>query len=339
MLGYYTRDFRSANAVAATDYLALIYLDADLPGQLGTSQAQLCHEALRELILETREFAQLLGDIQFDGSRIRGAIEQRLPLIGITQRDDYLRTVTLQAAAVADDSGRTTDAVLLYHLSDDFDTVVSIINRALSDACAVDIGAEPLRIDPVKPRDLSRAAIDGPKSSFSLTAVDDPSVLARNFEELYGREALFYQKIRPQSRDICRLLINISAARSHIENGSWPGALDIIASLDMLPLNANGSIPAIRAAAQNVGTLPPTVSRLIGPLLLWTITAIGRQRDILLGQGENGTGFDSDTKAAMRAELVNKAKDVMTFAGLVQFRLPKGVWDGVTLGAGEMGVY
>ena len=114
--------------------------------------------------------------------------------------------------------------------------------------------------------------------------------------------------------------------------------LQIISSLQLLPLNANSSIPIIRAHAQTLSTLHPTVSRLAGPLLLWTITCISRQREVLSGEGGQG-GFESDTRRAMREELVGKAKDLMVFAGLVRLRLGKDVWDGIVGGAGELGVY
>jgi hypothetical protein len=41
----------------------------------------------------------------------------------------------------------------------------------------------------------------------------------------------------------------------------------------------------------------------------------------------------------MREELMLKAKDLMVFAGLVKLRLGKGVWEGIVMGAGEVGVY
>lgn len=63
MVGLYTADFRTANATAAVDYLTLICLNADLTGDIGKAQRELCHQALIEVTLETREFAQLLGDI------------------------------------------------------------------------------------------------------------------------------------------------------------------------------------------------------------------------------------------------------------------------------------
>ena len=228
MMGYYTRDFRASNVVAAVDYLALICLNADLLGDIGKSQASLCHEALRELVLETREFAQLLGDIRSDGTRIKGAIEQRLKIIGIADQEAFLRTVTLQAASVADDNGRTTDAVLLYHLAEDYDNVIIIINRALSDSIVIDIDQEALRLQPLKPRappQHQQQLPDG--SSLSLTTVDNPSDLARNMISLYNSNALYYQRIRSANRDSCGVLLRISEAKAKVAVGSWAEALDV----------------------------------------------------------------------------------------------------------------
>lgn len=236
MIGYYTRDFRAGNVVAAVDYLTLLCLNADLPGELGTSQSSLCHEALRELVLETREFAQLLGDIRGDGVRIRGAIEQRLKLIGIADQEGFLRTVTLQAASVAADNGRITDAVLLYHLAEDYDDVITIINRALSDAIAVDIGQEQPRLQPLKPRTgpehyQGQQQQQPDNSSLSLTTVDDPALLARNMISLYNENALYYQKIRPANRENCGVLLRISEAKAKVEAGQWAEALDVSLTL------------------------------------------------------------------------------------------------------------
>ena len=236
MLGYYTRDFRTGNVEAAVDYLTLICLNADLPGALGKSQSSLCHEALRELVLETREFAQLLGDIRSDGTRIKGAIEQRLKLVKLADQEEFLRTVTLQAASVADENGRTTDAVLLYHLAEDYDNVIVIINRSLSDTIALDLGQEALRLQPLKPRGVAKdKEIQQPKgSSLSLTTVDDPTTLARNMISLYNSNALYYQKIRPSNRDTCGMLLRTSEAKAKVEAGQWAEALDVIPPSNLL---------------------------------------------------------------------------------------------------------
>lgn len=240
MLGYYTRDFRAGNVDAAVDYLALICLNADLPGALGKSQASLCHEALRELVLETREFAQLLGDIRSDGTRLKGAIEKRLMLINLAGQGEFLQTVTVQAASIADDNGRTADAVLLYHLAEDYDNVIAIINHALSEAIAVEIGQEEMRLQPLKPRNSNPIAQSQQQqeslagSSLSFVSVDDPAGLAGNMITVYQSNALYYEKISPVNRDACGILLQLSSAKSKVLQGQWAEALDVSSRIILL---------------------------------------------------------------------------------------------------------
>ena len=229
MIGFYTRDFRAGNVEAAVDYLTLICLNASLPGALGKSQASLCHEALRELVLETREFIQLLGDIRADGTKVKGAIEKRLKLIALADQEQLLRVITVQAASVADDSGRVIDAVLLYHLAEDYENVVSIVNRTLSEAIAVDIGQEQLRLQPSKSSTSSQQAQNQQSvaSTLSLTCVDDPVLLARNMIRLYGSNAMYSQRIRESNRDTCDILIRMAEAKARTVAGHWSEAIDV----------------------------------------------------------------------------------------------------------------
>jgi nuclear pore complex protein Nup93 len=197
---------------------------------MGKSQSELCHEALRELVLETREFAQLLGDIKSDGTRLKGAIEKRLKLLALSDQEEFLKVITIQAASVADDNGRVTDAVLLYHLAEDYENVISIVNRALSEAIAVDIGQEPLRIQPLKPRAMAppdQGQQQQQNSTLSLTAVDDPVVLAKNMIGLYQANSLYAQNIRPATREACGTLLRMSEAKSKVAAGQWTEAIDV----------------------------------------------------------------------------------------------------------------
>ena len=229
MIGFYTRDFRAGNAEAAVDYLTLICLNAGLPGAMGKTQASLCHEALRELVLETREFAQLLGDVRTDGTRLKGAIEKRLKLIALADQEQLLRVVTVQAASVADDNGRVNDAVLLYHLAEDYDNVVSIVNRTLSEAIAVDIGQEAMHLQPSRPTMSVPQDRDQQfnTSTLSLTSVDDPILLARNMIHLYGSNAMYSQKIRERNRGDCDMLIAMAEAKARTAAGHWSEAIDV----------------------------------------------------------------------------------------------------------------
>ena len=232
MVGYYTRDFRAANVIAAVDYLCLICLNQDLPGEAGRTQVALCHEALRELVLESREFALLLGDLTQDGQRINGAIEERKSIIGLDGKENFMRIITLQAASVADDNGRTTDAVLLYHLAEEYDNVLVIVTRALSEAVNAPLGHEQFRLQPLKPRPNNEAGAlaqqpQGGSLSLSLMSIDDPYSLAKTITGIYERSNMYKTKIKPESWADCESLVRLYEAKVLVEQGNWMGALDV----------------------------------------------------------------------------------------------------------------
>lgn len=233
MLGYYTRDFRAADVGAAVDYLILICLNAD--DNTGHQHAALCHEALRELVLESREFSKLVGDIKPDGHRIKGIIEERSSLIALGEEQEFIKTITLQAASFADDNGRTTDAVLLYHLAGDYDTVVSIVSRALSEAVSLEIGEDPIRLMPVKPRVEGKQAESQPVGSLSLAAIEDPVELAKTMMTMYERDYMFWQKIREPNRVACSVLLQMSEIKGLVEAGRWPQCLDVSNFFSVFP--------------------------------------------------------------------------------------------------------
>ena len=228
MLGYYTRDFRAADVGAAVDYLTLICLNKDLQDPLGSSQVQLCHEALRELVLESREYALLLGDIRPDGQRATGLIEERMALIGLDATDEFMRTITIHAASIADDNGRITDAVLLYHLAGEFDNVMTIVNRALSESVIVPIGHEQARLQILKPRaDEQTQNQQQVQQTLSLTAIDDPVTLARSMRHVYERNNMFTSNIKDSNWLASMILLKLDTAKSLIEAQKWTEALDV----------------------------------------------------------------------------------------------------------------
>lgn len=229
---HYTRDFRDAKSEAAADYLVLICLNADLPGEAGKYQRDVCHEALRQLVLDTREFAELLGDVRDNGTSIEGVFQRRLPLVKLGDQQDFLRKITIQAAKMADDTGRTTDAVLLYHLAGEYESVISILCRALSEAISVDLGQEPLRLEPLKPRAPEDAQNPQTKaasssSSLSMVAIDDPVDLSRKMVLLYTQSPMYYEKIHHQTRNTIQTLIHLNEAKKLVEHGKFVEAYEV----------------------------------------------------------------------------------------------------------------
>ncbi|KAK0674506.1 Nup93/Nic96-domain-containing protein [Cercophora samala] len=316
MLGYYTRDFRAANAAAAVDYLVLICLNADDTAG-GQQQAALCHEALRELVLESREFSRLIGDIKPDGSRIKGLIEERGKLIALGRQDDFIRNITQEAAVFANDNGRTTDAVLLYHLAGEYNQVVEIVSRALSEAISLEIGEEPMRLVPVKARSDGEAEAPG-----SLAAIDDPVELAKKMMKMYEEEYMYWQKISEQNQVACNVLLQISDIKKLVEEHKWAHCLDKIKALELLPLSANGDQAVIRQFSALFAQLPQTVAQNVPNLLMWTVVCCTKQREKMM----SGQFTGNETVARqLYDELKQMSVDLTAYTSQLRYRLPSSL--------------
>ena len=343
LVAYYTAAFRIALPVAAVDYLSLICLNSDLKPH-GDEQVRACHEALRELCLETREFARLLGDIRSDGARVPGAIEQRKVLIKIDSKAEFLRSIIVQSAAVADQRGQIADAVLLYHLCDDYDSVVGVLCRALADAVSLDLGETPIALQPLKPRNSTESATMSPRSassSLSLTqSTTNPIELAKNMAALYNRDESYFGKISHANRETCGGLLRLAAIRGHLEANPprYMPALQELNELSVLPLEAKGSIPIIRSAASQFGAMPPLLARCIGVSVVWAVKAIGGERERIMRQGSWDAGYGNEGDG-VKEQLGSMAKDLMVFAGLVKYKLPGRVYDMLTRAGGDVGGY
>ena len=353
MIGLYTRDFRTADATMAVDYLTLICLNGDLTGELGKKQRELCHQALTEVVLETREFAQLLGDIRADGQRIKGAIEARLKLIGLENEQDFLKHITLVAARTAEEQGRVTDAALLFHLAEDYDKVIQVVNEAVSLYLTTELGEQPTRLTPLKPRASDQQ--NEQQSSLSLTAVDDPVDLAQNMLTLYRSSPIYYGKMKSTTIDCCQILLRLADARNALEQNNWPLVIDVsfstrthnptnnlltlsvsqnVTNSRLLPTEAGGNMSAIRNTANAFNQLPAVVARSVGYVMLWTVVACSNNVD-KLRTAEFETGAQQETIQ----RCVQTSKDVMVFAGLIRFKLPGRVWEALARVGGDLGAY
>ncbi|ETI22268.1 hypothetical protein G647_06341 [Cladophialophora carrionii CBS 160.54] len=347
LVAYHTGTFRTALPAAAVDYLSLLCLNSDLrPPSLGQVHTNACHECLRELCLETREFAKLLGDIRSDGTRLPGAIELRAKLIHLDSREEFLSSITRQSAAIADQRGQIADAVLLYHLCEDYDNVISVLNRALADAVTVDLGQAAMQLQPLKPRNSNgkspgSSITEGgePQSSLSLTqSTSSPFELGKNMVELYNQNAAYFNKISSSNREISGALLRLLIIREHMEANPprYMTALEELNELGLLPLQAKGSIPIIRAAATAFGALPQIVARCAGVSVVWAVRAIGGERDRINREGRWEAGFGGDANE-VKEQLGNMAKDLMVFAGLVKYKLPGRVYDMLTRAGADVG--
>lgn len=342
LVGLYTQDFRAADVAAAVDYVVLICLNMDnAANEADRQQAALCHEALRALVLETREFSKLIGDIRPDGRRIRGMIEERGRLVALEDEAEFLRAISLEAARAAEESGRTTDAVLLNHLAGDYDAVVGLVSRSLGEAIALESASaaegnfgdyQPVRLAPVKPRVAGAEAEAQVGSSLSLAAIDDPVELARTMLTMYEQDAMFRQRIQEGNRNACSVLLQMSEIKDLIRAKNWPEALDKIRNIQILPLDANGDPSVIRSYAGVFAGLSQPVAANVPNLVMWTTECCTRQRERLAGG--HFTGNES-TARALYDGLKQMTVDLTTYTSQLRYRFPPAILEALAKAAAD----
>ncbi|KAK9463740.1 Nup93/Nic96-domain-containing protein [Lipomyces oligophaga] len=306
LIGYYTRDFRREDPINAFDYLALICLNWDLTKDgKGEKYITLCHEAIREMVLETREFSKLLGDVRSDGRREPGVIERKMALIRITNETDFLQTITQQAALQADQDGRVANAILLYHLSEEYDTVMKIVNKTLGELLAVvDLTLE--------------SGISG--TSLSLAGKDSASKVVDEVIQVYFRNSEILSHLSPVNREACKMLIGIRDARLAYEEGDWESCLTNIIHVNVLPLEMDNDTGSIRRRAQQFSGLDDNVARNVPMLLVMTMECCVR-----LTRQMDSIQYADSTRTKKIAELRIRAKNCMIYAGMIQYRIPREV--------------
>lgn len=308
LVGLYTKDFRNPNPVEAIEYLVLICLNGDLPAPDGPEHLKICYEALKELVLETKEFSKLLGDVRPDGSRKPGAIEERMQLIHLDDLDDYLRAITEQAAVKAEEDGRVSDAVLLYQLSEEYDTVISIINKSLGEMLAVQPLGQPI------------LASDDNSTPLVLTS-ENPAKLAYNFMQLYTNNEVISDRVKPRNRETCATLLRIVEARDLFAQGDYQRCLQYVNNTNIIVLDANADISLVRRRAQEFAMLHEAVARNVPSMLVMVMeccaTLVASVRESL---------YTNDGRESMIMEMRGIAKNCMVYAGMIQYRMPREVF-------------
>ena len=296
LIANYIKSFKFSDPRIATEYILLIGLSTvDRDGQL-----KLCYEALRELLLETREFTILLGKISHDGIKIPGVFEERLPLLHLKDENDFLRVITEQAARKADEDGRTQDSLILYQLAEEYDTVVSILNGMLSDILSNPDLNQPLFVD----RDNSET---------------NPILFAQKLIVMYPDNLQMNKQISAKNRETCIVLLRLIDVRRTFNAGQWQNTLAQIDETNLLPFDDNISV---KRKAQDFVTLNPNLAKCIPNLLIVTMTCISN-----LIQQLNRGGYQSAEKTQQIGALKNVAKNCMVYAGMIQYKMPREVYN------------
>ena len=162
LISRYIRQFIRSEPQVALQYVYCICLSAD-QGDVGKEQVEVAWELTRRVILMAEpggEWVDLVGGYRPDGTRFvrkmifslalcltvlqTGVIERDLKLLKLDSNpNDFAEHILKRAARQSEREKRINEAIRLYHLAGEHETVVECLARALGDQISEPTGGAP----------------------------------------------------------------------------------------------------------------------------------------------------------------------------------------------------
>ncbi|KAL4144432.1 hypothetical protein PRNP1_013565 [Phytophthora ramorum] len=243
-------------------------------------------ELLAELLLDTRKFDVLAGFTNStDGSRTRGLYDHLLK----DEPEDEVKELILSAARKAEARGRPHDAFALLKSAGDIEGVIALLNSQLSSTLSA---PRPER------EEWFREA-----KEFAEKWMRFPWVQAIA-NRLARTAAIAFQT-----------LLNISIFLEMFEKQQYEDAITFVAELEVVPTQNSSNLAL---CVDRFLAFDESVRQNFHILLLGYMECLVRDADRLKSQ------VSGEIRRAGVGALREKAELLVTFAGMIKFRLPSG---------------
>ncbi|EGV65859.1 NIC-domain-containing protein [Yamadazyma tenuis ATCC 10573] len=307
LLGSFTRAFKISDPKVACQYLILISISKGGNSKEDISQ---CHAALRELILLSREFNLLLGQLDANnGEKISGLLENQRELIKLSDIQDFYNKIIELSAKKCEEEGRVFDSLLLYQLCQEYDTVLSIINRILSELIATTELDESL----IKSGNYE---VTGEKDTIENNIV----LLSKHIVNTFSNNSNILSKTNKSYKNTSDLLLAIISVRESFLAKNFNQVLLDIENLHLIPINPKSDLIETRKLADYVqNSLDNSILKVIPSLLLMTMTSISQINYQILTKSFKSLANQNEEISRLKA----MAKNCMVFAGIIQYKMPR----------------
>lgn len=310
LLGSFSRSFKISDPKVAAQYLICICM---AKGGKSAEENAKCHEAIRELILVSREFGLLLGELNPEnGEKEPGILENQRVLMNLPELQDFYRQITQISASCCEEEGRIFDAVRLYQLCQEYNTVVALVNKFLSEILAMTELDKPL---------LSHETYQTPNGeSRPLETIDNNFILLNwHIMKVFGNNSRILESILTKEKEINGYLLPIVRIREKFVAKDWQGTLDGIKTLGLVPIVETDDVVFIRSVASVLSDFDVNLVRVIPSLLVIVMTCV---LQLHYGLATKKFGLGGREKLE-DARLKTVAKNCMIYAGMLQYRMPR----------------
>ncbi|KAK3744462.1 hypothetical protein QZH41_012886 [Actinostola sp. cb2023] len=239
-----------------------------------------------ELVLETREFEMLLGRLEPDGTRKPGCIDKFQK-----NKNDTQRIIEL-VAKDSDEKGLFEEAIKLYDLAKNNEKAIEILNKLLSQVVSTPGGAQ-------SPRDRFQ--------NLAVTIADRYRQLGHNASQ--SRISTFY------------LLLDLMQFFDLYHANQLDTALDMMQKLKLVPFSSETVEERVAAFRQ----YNDEIRRCLPDVLLASMNILFAKYKTTRSSGQSpliDRRRDDGGQERFREILRRQARALITFAGLIPYRMP-----------------
>ncbi|EDO41551.1 predicted protein [Nematostella vectensis] len=243
-------------------------------------------ECVSELVLETREFEMLLGKLEPNGTRKPGCIDK-------FQRDRQdTQAIIERVAKDTEEKGLFEEAIRLYDLAKNHDKTIELMNKLISQVVST-CGA------PQSPRDRLH--------NMAVEIADRYRAQGHNASQ--SRMSTFF------------LLLDLMQFFDLYHGNQTDTALDVIQKLKLVPLSSETVEERVAAFRQ----YNDEIRRVLPDVLLATMNILYTKYRGTKSSGQSpllDRRRDDGGMEQLRMILRRQARSLLTFAGLIPYRMP-----------------
>ncbi|CAK9440379.1 uncharacterized protein LODBEIA_P44790 [Lodderomyces beijingensis] len=320
ILGAYTTTFKISDPKVACEYLILIAL-----ARGGDSKEALavCHDALRELLLITREFGILIGETNPNtGLYERGVLEKQRKLIQLEDIRQFHSQIVEATAIKCEEEGRIFDALALYQLACDYETTIVLVNKLVAELIATSDLNKPIIY--FGNCDFMASGIAADNGVIEETPENNLILLAEKIWNQFSKSSKVLSSITAKVRNTCETLLSIIKIRDLFVTRHWQDVITQVDKLGLLPANSKDDLTRVRSYSEQVenGSLDANLIKVLPSLLIMVMTCVSNINYDILTRRYQPLGNE-------RGELEHWkkiAKNCMIYAGMVQYKMPREVF-------------
>jgi nuclear pore complex protein Nup93 len=309
VLNEYARAFSATIPEDAIQYILLV---AKLGDDATDSDAYMlqARRYIIDIVIENiLMLEKLLGSVRADGTRLPGIVEKYGKLIGITNSDEFHTSITKEAAATCDYTGRYIDSIKLYDLAGEQDqSIFYILNKRLGE-------------DLVKLQSVSSVHQHGVRGNTSPSKRSANSIIPNATQELIAiaQEILVkYTRHSSASSRGCATFIKLFEFMNLYGMGYFEQSITIMDSLDIFPRGDDG----INRSASIVSGLDEFVVRALPVIIHAYMMGLGK---LYAGIKAGGGGRMDGVRMGRLGEVKARARGLLMFTAGVSFKLGSGM--------------